>query len=279
LALLVLMVLSSDSVAGAAHRPSSAVDILVYNYANVPTAVLSAAQREASKILGTSTVELDWVECAPASTTNQKCLHGWTKQSPGLRLITGFNRYQETEFGHADIPVLATIYYEKVARRVHAENADPELGMFLGALMAHELGHIFLGDPEHSTFGVMEPSWGRRQIRSALGGNLFFTAQQTAKIKRRLELRDNRRQDSVSTTLNFEMECCVTNTPNEHPRVNAVELKEIQSERSPKRNANGDFRDAPWRDRRAMAVACRMVISNFQRTANRRTSQADCTAD
>jgi MFS transporter, ACS family, glucarate transporter len=42
-------------------------------------------------------------------------------------------------------------------------------------------------------------------------------------------------------------ECCVTNTPSEHPRVNALELKEIQSEHPPKRNANGDFRDVPWK--------------------------------
>jgi predicted aspartyl protease len=206
LALLVLVVSSSDGVARAAHQPSSAVNILVYNYANVPAAVLSTAQREASRILGASTVELNWVECAPASTTNQKCLHGWTKQSPGLRLITGFNKYQDREFGHADIPVLATIYYEKLVQRVHAESADSDLGIVLGALMAHELGHLLLEDSRHSTVGVMEPCWGRAQISSARGGKLLFTAQQATTLRRRLERSADPDRDSDSATLNIDID-------------------------------------------------------------------------
>ncbi|HEY2822220.1 MAG TPA: retropepsin-like aspartic protease [Candidatus Acidoferrum sp.] len=202
-ALLILILGSCTSVSA---RPSNAIDILVYNYARVPAPVLSAAEREAGKILGVTSSELSWVDCAPASTTNERCHVGWTKQSPGLRFIAGFNKYQYREFGHADVPVLATIYYERVARRVHEENADSELGTVLGALVAHELGHLFLEDFKHSTVGVMEPSWGKAQFRSVLNGNLTFTTEQEMRIKQHLELRERAAQDSNGTSLKIEID-------------------------------------------------------------------------
>ena len=206
LALLAVILVAPNGLAARdAHQPSDGINILVYNYARVPVAVLTAAEREAGKILGVTSIELAWLDCAPAATTDQRCLRGWTKQTPGLRLITGFNKYQARELGHADIPVLATIYYEKVVRRVYAENAESDLGTVLGALMAHELGHLLLTDPKHSTVGVMEPYWGCAQIRSARAGKLLFTAQQAAMLKRRLEVRDAD-QDSGSATLNIEID-------------------------------------------------------------------------
>jgi predicted aspartyl protease len=206
LTLLTLILVSPDRIAAReAHQSSAGITILVYNFARVPVTVLTAAEREAGKILGVTSIELVWLDCAPAPTTDPRCLRGWTKQSPGLRFITGFNKYQSREFGHADIPVLATIYYEKVVRRVHAENADSDLGTILGALMAHELGHLLLADPTHSTVGVMGPDWGRAQIKSARAGTLLFTTQQAATLKRRLEMRDHAGQDSGNATLNIEI--------------------------------------------------------------------------
>lgn len=207
LALLALISVSPHNLdARDAHQSTGGITILVYNYAKVPVAVLTSAERQAGKILGVTSIELAWLDCAPASTTDPRCLRGWTKQTPGLRLITGFNKYQDRELGHADVPVLATIYYEKVVRRVYAENAESDLGTVLGALIAHELGHLLLTDPEHSTVGVMEPDWGRAQIRSARDGKLLFTAQQAAMLKRRLEVRDDADQDARSPTLNIEID-------------------------------------------------------------------------
>jgi hypothetical protein len=205
LALLGLILAASGGAARAGNEPSRGAAILVYNYANVQVAVLTIAEREARKILGVTAVELEWLDCAPVSTTDQRCLRGWTKQSPGLRLITGFNKYQAREFGHADVPVLATIFYGKIVRRVHAEDADSEVGTVLGALMAHELGHLLLEDPSHSTVGVMQPDWGSAQIRSALDGKLLFTAQQATRIKQRLELRDDTERGPAAAPLNIEI--------------------------------------------------------------------------
>jgi hypothetical protein len=136
--------------------------------------------------LATAGSQADFVECleqivAPAA--KDLCQRGWTTQTPGLRFISGSNKFQEAEFAETAIPVLSTIYYEKVARRAHRENADADLPVFLGCVIAHELGHLLLGHPGHSATGVMQPRWGHFQIHQALTGNLLFTHQQETRIQ------------------------------------------------------------------------------------------------
>jgi len=109
-------------------------------------------------------------------------------QTPGLRLISGANKFQNAEFASTAILVFSTIYYEKVARRAHRESADADLPVFLGCVMAHELGHLLLGYPGHSATGIMQPQSGRPQIRQALTGNLVFTRQQAARIQAQARL-------------------------------------------------------------------------------------------
>ena len=169
-------------------RADDAIKILVYNYAAVPPDVLKVAEREAERVLGVSVSQLEWVNCAPVS-DDTICGRGWSKESPGLRFITGFNKYQPSELGHADVPVLATIYYERVAQRVHQENADSEMGKLLGALIAHELCHVLTQDPGHSPTGLMTPVWGTAQFRAAQQGRMALTSAQLRRLKSRFEQR------------------------------------------------------------------------------------------
>jgi hypothetical protein len=177
---------------GAAWPPISwandAIKILVYNYAAVPPDVIKVAESEAERVLGVTASQLEWVNCAPVSDATI-CGRAWSKESPGLRFITGFNRYQPTELGHADVPVLATIYYEKVAQRVHQENADSAVGKVLGALMAHELCHVLIQESGHSPTGIMTPVWGSAQFRAAQIGRLSLTTEQLRRIESRFAQR------------------------------------------------------------------------------------------
>jgi len=166
--------------------PATTITVLVYNYVRVSPGMLAAAEREANKILGAAGAWATWVDCLErpvAPDSKELCSKGWTAQTPGLRLIPGTNKFRGAEYGYTAIPVLATIYYEKIARRAHRDNADPDLPVLLGCVMAHELGHLLLGDPGHSATGIMQPQWGRLQIRQALTGNLLFTRQQGDRIQ------------------------------------------------------------------------------------------------
>ena len=169
-------------------KPTASVTVLVYNYAGVSPPTLATAEREAFKILGAARVRVVWVHCLeklPSSESKELCQRGWTPQTPGLRLLSGHvtGMYQVSEFGFAAIPVLATVNYKRIAGWYGRDDARYVLPVMLGCAMAHELGHLLLRDPGHSTTGIMQPQWGDEQIRQALTGRLRFTSQQAILIQ------------------------------------------------------------------------------------------------
>jgi len=117
-------------------------------------------------------------------------LPGWLDAADAcLRLVAGTNKFKEAEYGYTAIPVLATIYYQKIALRAQRDNANYELPTLLGCVMAHELGHLLLGTPGHSNAGIMQPEWGGVQIRQALTNRLFFTREESSRIQEQARLR------------------------------------------------------------------------------------------
>jgi hypothetical protein len=171
---------------------------LVYNYAEVPHAILATAEREAFRIFGAAGVRVVWLDCLEQILTNESeevCQRGWTPQTPGLRLLSGHvtGMYQDSEFGFAAIPVLATVNYKRIANWYGRDDARDVLPVMLGCAMAHELGHLLLRDPGHSSTGIMQPQWGDEQVRQALTGRLRFTSQQAFLIQEHaLSLRASR---------------------------------------------------------------------------------------
>jgi hypothetical protein len=161
--------------------------LLVYNYTEASAGTLLSAEREATRILESAKATVVWVNCWDKSQlsneTTELCAKGWTSQTPALRLISGTNKFLYKEFGEASIPVYITIYYEKIARRAHDDNSISELPVLLGCAIAHELGHLLMGDRGHSAAGIMQPQWGAAQIRQALTGRLLFTKEQTKVIQ------------------------------------------------------------------------------------------------
>jgi len=188
--LVVLSLFASSPAFGAKQTPVT-ITILLFNYVDVPSATLAAAEGEANKILAEAGAQVDWIHCLDTTLTRDKrelCDGGMTPQTPDLRLIPGSNKFQDAEFGYTAIPVLVTIYYEKVVGRAHRDNTDSELPVMLGCVMAHELGHLLLRAPGHSAKGIMQPQWGSLQIRQALTGHMRFTEQESARIQSQARL-------------------------------------------------------------------------------------------
>jgi hypothetical protein len=77
------------------------------------------------------------------------------------------------------------IGYPSVAQTAIGLETDP--GDLLGAVIAHEVGHLLLG-PEHSQTGVMRAHFGAREIDMATRGELLFNADQGARIRAHLKL-------------------------------------------------------------------------------------------
>jgi hypothetical protein len=55
----------------------------------------------------------------------------------------------------------------------------------LAYAMAHEMGHLLLPYPAHSTNGIMRAEWDGDDLRHIANGSMLFTPAQTALIRAR----------------------------------------------------------------------------------------------
>jgi hypothetical protein len=101
----------------AENDASPTITVQIYNYSLASPTVLVGAEREAGRILRMAGLRAVWLECpvGPFTTGPQ----GHCEKAPGatdLRLrVLGApltNEFQDTVFGFAVHPVLASVYYE-----------------------------------------------------------------------------------------------------------------------------------------------------------------------
>jgi hypothetical protein len=55
----------------------------------------------------------------------------------------------------------------------------------LGSVIAHELGHLLLGEHSHSSGGLMQAHWRSEQLKRMEMGNLLFDATAAAQLRSR----------------------------------------------------------------------------------------------
>ena len=58
----------------------------------------------------------------------------------------------------------------------------------LGAVSAHELGHLLLGSNSHSRIGIMEAIWEKDSVWKVERGMLLFTREQGELMRKRLQM-------------------------------------------------------------------------------------------
>jgi hypothetical protein len=170
------------------------ITVQVYNYSLASPTVLLEAEREAGRILRIAGLRAVWLECPVGLFTPGR--QGHCEKAPeatDLRLrVLGApltNKFQDTVFGFAVHPVLASVYYEYAARRAKSDDADFEAPIILGCAIAHELGHLLLGTNSHSDAGIMQPQWKSDQFRQLMIGNLVFATEQSKLMREQARMR------------------------------------------------------------------------------------------
>jgi len=131
--------------------------------ASAPEGVLAAAREAATTILRSAGIQPIWAPCRPGT----RCLH---LQVLDRRIAS---HGDTTGYTVADYAVVSYPTAEAAA-----ESCGEPPGIVLGAAMAHELGHLLLPSPSHSTTGVMSPRLGCAELRLAARGELRFTPDQ-----------------------------------------------------------------------------------------------------
>jgi hypothetical protein len=104
---------------------------------------------------------------------------GWA----GRRRLTG------TALGFATVGGdTAYVVYERVKQ--YATDRRYGLSAVLGLVMAHEIGHLLIGDRAHATIGLMRAAWSDKDFRRAEAGGLGFTSEDSRSIRTGLAGRD-----------------------------------------------------------------------------------------
>lgn len=180
--------------------PEPRIQVSIYNQAGVPAATLDRTLREAARIYQRAGLELNWVDCPLTPDGPARVPSCYTALGPdrvALRILPGKMAVRAglsgTVSGVAFLPedggfgTVAQICAECCARLA---KGDPSReASFLGYVMAHELGHLLLGDPGHTLAGLMHIPWTREEQTSISQGTLLFTSEQAAKMRRNASAR------------------------------------------------------------------------------------------
>jgi hypothetical protein len=170
---LLLSVLVPTPSFGVDAKPDLAITVLVFNFRQVQGTTLAKAEDESGRILARASVHVTWRDCP---TGNEPCQKGQGRVF-FLAIKAGpvQNEFLDTVSGYALLPHrLAVVHYDYLPRIPRGKRGINETAMVLGCVITHELGHLLLGEREHSIAGIMQAHWGIAQTQSALESQLSF---------------------------------------------------------------------------------------------------------
>jgi|SRR5882724_2765096 len=182
-------VLLGAGVAAAEGMPAQ-ITVLVNNSAGVSTNVLKQAEQEAAGIFRPAGVEIVWMNCGEESVMED----GACREVPGanrfvLHIVSNGKTSTDFVFGVAFLGEdgrgkYCNVFFDRI-RDAHRD-LGTSTAQLLGAVAAHELGHLLLGSHAHSSWGIMEPVWKEEALRQTGMGTFLFTAEQGEAMRERI---------------------------------------------------------------------------------------------
>src|SRR5690349_822649 len=124
---------------------------MVLDSVGISPTVLRRTENEASRIFGNAGVEVQWVNCQKRG-ESENCHHSLRPDEFMLHIVHHGTTRTDLVFGEAFIGEDGTGKYADVFfDRIQAACAPPELdtAQLLGAVVAHEVGHLLLGSSAH----------------------------------------------------------------------------------------------------------------------------------
>jgi hypothetical protein len=161
-------------------EPAASLTVLLYNYTEVPRRTLTDAEAFAGRSYRAAGIEISWVECASSEEDADRfraCEHATQGRSPFLKVIPEtmaaklhLSTKSEDALGVA-LASSAYVLYSRVQETARLWGM-PEY-VILGRTLAHELGHVLLGENSHTRSGLMSPRFCRQDLVLDTGQFLF----------------------------------------------------------------------------------------------------------
>ena len=170
------------------------INVLVHNYAQVSSEILAQAEVEAAEILGKAGIEIAWTNCDPTQKDlgdAAECNQFLGPTNLAVRILPYFGVIPGTDkktMGFA-LGNLASVSVRRVSEEAAEFGVQPY--EVLGPAIAHELGHILLGQKGHSPTGIMRAHWRREDYERAPRGAFNFTAEQAEQMRAKMNLSIN----------------------------------------------------------------------------------------
>ena len=181
------------SVAQSLETPLK-IEVHLYNYSGVTAEVLARAEQETARIYRHLGVGMEWRHCLRTAEELEKkttCDLPTTSTRFTLRLLS--KEMAQSFPVHDDIygfallsinggfGVVANVFADR-AREIATE--EETRGVILGHLIAHELGHLLLGEAEHPAgAGIMHTPWQTKELDQIKRGVMYFLPGQTERIR------------------------------------------------------------------------------------------------
>lgn len=186
-------VVSFSGTNWADQAPRPAIALLVFDNASVPGDTLSRARDTVMRIFREANVDVAWVDPVKDRrflminpTTNvtgmfivQVMIRPHRAIRPGL--VPGRESVMGTALESGQNGGVASVFYDQVVRMAHHYHHPVEV--LLALAITHEMGHVLLPAPAHSSTGIMRAYWDGDDIRHAVLASLTFTPLQADLIR------------------------------------------------------------------------------------------------
>lgn len=167
--------------------------VRLHHYAEVPAKTLKTATDKASRVYRQAGIRIVWVNCSATLTADQDNPVCGQTLDPAHVVVNILPESMAKEmklrrsiFGLAAVPQkggfaqIASIFYDRLGNFVQSAGNRP--AAILGAMLAHEIGHLLLGKGSHSTQGLMVCPWRQEQIRAAERGGLMLSREESRRV-------------------------------------------------------------------------------------------------
>ena len=153
--------------------------IVVHNTASVPEAELSGAKANVERLLAVAGVTAVW---APVADSSRFTIHVMLRREPGLGPGSRSPLALATTIGEDHSQGgLSFVFYERILSFAHMHHRP--VAAILALAIAHEMGHVLLPVPAHTTTGLMKAEWSEDDLRYLEAGAPPFSAMQATLMR------------------------------------------------------------------------------------------------
>jgi hypothetical protein len=174
------------SVKAPAQNWQPRVIVSVHNYAQIDSRLLPGSEQIVSDILRKAGVETIWLACTSGdgSHSDADCAKPLGAADLNLNLpepnATKLYHRADSVYGFT-LGKNAWVFFDRV--KASALKHQLNTSHVLGNVLAHEIGHLLLGENAHSNWGLMRARWSTEQLMAASRGELSFSEIERGRIR------------------------------------------------------------------------------------------------